>query len=132
MIGRPAIAFVTESNQDPFATITIPDLKQAVGELASTASIASEIIPTVKQGPQPDLPLQQWIFDMRNLWYSPLDRPFTVDEYKGEPRSEAAYFCVEVYAHLAPETSRSLVMREMKKRKAREKELLIRFPHWKE
>lgn len=131
VIGRPAITFVTDNEYDPFATITISDLKQVIGKLASTADITSQIIPAAKQGPQPDRPLRQWVIDMRNIWYRPLDRPFTVDENKGEPRSEAAYFCTEIYAHLAPETPKSLVMHEMKKRIAEEKELLIRFPHWK-
>lgn len=131
LIGRPAITVVTDNKYDSIATITISDLKQAIGELASTASIASQIIPTVKQGPQPDQPLQKWVIDMRNIWYRPLDRPFTVDENKGEPRSEAAYFCVEVYAHLAPETPKSLVMHEMKKRIAKDKEVRIEISNWK-
>lgn len=75
-------------------------LTTAIDELATSAEIAAQIIPTVKQGPQPDKPLQKWIVDMRNIWYRPLDRPFTVDESSSEPISEAARFCVDVYLRL--------------------------------
>jgi len=87
--------------------------------------------PTVKQGPQPDQPLQRWVVDMRNIWLRPLDRPFTVQEDKGQPRSEAAHFCVKVYAHLAPETPQTRVMHEMKKQIAEEKATPFKFSQWK-
>ncbi|MCK4861599.1 MAG: hypothetical protein KAS85_06780 [Rhodobacteraceae bacterium] len=131
LIGNPAITVVGDNERGPLVTITISDLKQALRELTFTADISSQITPAVKQGPQPDKPLQNWVTDMRNIWYKPLDRPFTVQGDKGEPISIAAQFCVEVYAHLAPETTKSRVMNEMKKRMAEEKALLIKFPHWK-
>ena len=80
LIGNPAVTVLGDNERDPLVTITISDLKQAIGELVFTADITPQIIPAVKQGPQPDKPLQQWVTDMRNIWYMPLDRPFTVDE----------------------------------------------------
>ena len=87
--------------------------------------------PTVKQGPQPDRPLQKWVVGMRNIWFWPLDRPFTLQEEEGQPRSEAAHFCVKVYTHLAPETPQTRVMHEMKKQIAEEKAMPFKFSQWK-
>ncbi|MBL4874302.1 MAG: hypothetical protein JKY41_13185 [Rhodobacteraceae bacterium] len=127
LIGSPAITVVGDNEHDPFVTISVSDLTEAMSALASTADIASQIIPKVTQGPPPDKPLRKWMADMSNMWRITLERPFTFADYKGEPISGAACFCVNVYEHLSPETPVSRVLREMKKRKATEKALNIEF-----
>lgn len=129
LIGSPAITVVGDNEHDPFVTISVSDLTEAMSELASTADIASQIIPKVTQGPQPDKPLQKWIADLSNIWRITLDRPFRIEEYKGEPISDAACFFVAIYECLSPETSKSRVLTEMTKRRVEEKKLRIKFQH---
>ncbi|PCJ91183.1 MAG: hypothetical protein COA50_16780 [Flavobacteriaceae bacterium] len=127
LIGSPAITVVGDNKHDPFVTISVSDLTEAMSELASTADIAAQIIPKVTQGPPPDKPLQKWIADLSNIWRVTLDRPFTIEEHKGEPISNAACFFVEIYEYLSPETPKSRVLTEMRKRKVEEKQLRIEF-----
>ncbi|OUS03883.1 hypothetical protein A9Q96_16980 [Rhodobacterales bacterium 52_120_T64] len=75
LIGKPAITVVGDNEHDPFVNINVSDLIDAMGELASSAGIASQIIPKVTQGPQPDKPLRKWIIDMRKLM--PLKRRYS-------------------------------------------------------
>lgn len=54
---------------------------------------------------------------MHNVWLGIIQRKFTRDVASdGEPITEAARFCVDIYKVLDPETDKSLVLNEMKRR----------------
>ena len=69
---------------------------------------------------------------MHNLWEGPLERKFTRDvTSNSEPISEAACFCVEIFKALDPETEKSLVLNEMKKRIKEQNDFYREYPDWK-
>lgn len=113
-IGERAITVLTSGPDGPLQTIEDETLISALYQLSEMASIASDINPSPNLATQKSEPLRRWTVDMKNLWFSVLDRPFTLDVYQGEAASDAARFCVAAYAVLDPETAEKTILGKMK------------------
>jgi len=129
-IGEPAITVLTSGSDGPLQTIEEETLRSALYQLSEMASIASKINPSSNMATQKSEPLRRWTVDMRNLWFSVLDRPFTLDIHNGKAASDAARFCVAAYAVLDPETAEKTILGKIKTQITEDNKLLKKYPHW--
>ena len=79
------------------------DITEAVAVLASYASHAVERLPKDKRGAKPSHALSLWVWNANLFWTEQLGRSFTFASHKSEPITEAARFCLDVLAPLAPD-----------------------------
>ena len=115
--GVPAVTVTTSDPQQPLDTIEVASIISALGQLAFYAGSAAGTCPPRNLSAQKIRPLREWINGMFYIWVGIIQKPFTRDVASdGEPITEAARFCVEVYKFLDPETPKSLVLNEMKRR----------------
>lgn len=116
-IGVPAVTVATSGAHKPLDTIEVASIISALGQLAFFAEVAPEVNPPKNMKAQNIRPLREWMFGMHNVWLGIIQRKFTRDVASdGEPITEAARFCVDIYKVLDPETEKSLVINEMKRR----------------
>lgn len=124
-IGVPAVTVLTSDPHQPFDTIEVASIISALDQLAFLAAVAPGTCPPKNLRAQKIKPLRDWMFDMHNVWEGVIQRKFTRDVASdGEPITEAARLCVDVYKVLDPETDKSLVLNEMKRRIKKHNEFL--------
>jgi hypothetical protein len=104
---------VASGEQDK--SVTIAELLDALSVLSEVASVATQAYRN-KQGRQPDHALENWIRNTSFIWLSSEKRQFTQDSHSGgEPVSDAARFCVDLFVEIDTRTPKTRVIHEMKK-----------------
>jgi hypothetical protein len=98
-------------------SISLDTLLATLGMIQRAASFPDLTFDGVKTGPEPDRSLEIGIRHLHKFWESTLGREFKRGvSQDGEPTSQAAWFCVEVYGAISPNTPKSRVLDMMKKR----------------
>jgi len=116
-IGVPAVTTLTSDPHQPFDTIEVASIISALDQIARLAAVAPIVNPPKNLNSQKIKPLREWMNSMHMVWLGIIQRQFTRDvAADGEPITEAARFCVDIYKFLDPETPKSLVLNEMKRR----------------
>ena len=98
--------------RDPIAPTDVADMIDTVMDVVAFGT--SRFVP--KRGPKQDRRLENWMRDARRAWCASTGRKFTRDfDPANAPLSDAAQFCVRVYAVLSPMTPPSRINSTMKR-----------------
>lgn len=102
-------AFEMDSEQPPppvaeMAFLNVGLLRAQLTLLIEGAEYAQQVeLKTPKKGPNIDDDFEDWIAHMRLVWRTATGKAFTRYDLKGVANSEAARFCVQVCAAVAPD-----------------------------